>query len=747
MQDILKQIVQNGKADQNEFGYYFSLHTPLHAWLVREVKKLTDRSWFDAYLIVKVLGGLVIAVGAAWWLYALFGPVVAGLVLLFLGPADCRLPEHALTQVQPGNISIGLAMLFWGLLARHPAVMGKWLPLMFILLSAMHQLGTGLAGVTLATYPLLRWRAMNRQDGWVVLTGVITIILLLAIPYLVEFPVLGIYRFLNDANLSHTLIYIKNLEFIGQRITLWMELYHLNAASTLGIILFLLAFSLYKRWFVWVVFLTFLVGLCMLTIFTGSHSIEVFGRYWIVMSVLLSGIFFASLILALILLRNGLMLIRNRFPIWSLTQSASHSHGFAPEPERKLSMGTLGMIVLMLAVQIYLSRWFVWVIFLMFFVGLCVLSLLVGSYSITILGRYWIVMSMLLSGILLAVLILAVFLHRNRPLLDRDRFAVWRSAQSVARWHGFATGTGNGWSAGLLGVIVLMLAGHFYLLLAHYSRWDPVMRIQDLAQRGNYSFDQTQPARLHQADRPCNKVLYVNIHGPQANEGQQIVVMAYFMEKAMQCGALLYTTALYPPDSPGRQFLEKSLPEVTHIVFQNVTHASYKPISLREGQPRLRLWKAVPDPSWRLLLKNPGVREVMVALRPWEETDRFREPLAQFTVPSSWEGWVDIRLPPTVGIWYELVVVDAGDIWLRGLRSGAAETTEKELLWPWDQGIELNFRNYRLETGKRINDTRWNTHFTVAEAIPEIRLSGRVVADRGMTALAVIEPPSRQEDK
>ncbi|MBF0098840.1 MAG: hypothetical protein HQM04_17295 [Magnetococcales bacterium] len=638
LRDIWQQIVQNGKADQGEFGYYFTLYTPLHAWLVMAMKKLTDRSWVDAYLIVKGLGGLVIAVGAAWWLHALFGPVVAGLALLFLAAADARLPEHGYAQVAPGNISMGIAMLIWGVLIRYAAAMGHWLPVAIILPFAMHQLGIGFAGVTLAAYILLRWNALRRQDGWMVLTGLLLIILLLALPYLIEFPVFGLNRFLNLSDSTRRLIDMNHVAQIGVIVARWMEPYRLNGVSVVGMVLFLLGWSLYRRWFVWGIFLLLLGGLCVLSFFTGSQSSEIFGRYWILMSVLLSGILFAFLVLAVLLLRNGLVRVRSCFPARSATRSA----------------------------------------------GL---------------------------------------------------------------WQGFAPGAENKWVAGMLGVIVLVLMVQVQLANTRHATFPIEKRLWDLTQRGDYAFDPTQPARLHQADRPCDKVLYVNAHGPYANEGQQIAVMAYLMEKAMQCGALLYTSALYPPDSPGRRFLENNLQTVTHIVFQNVAHTSSRPISLREGQPRLRLWKETPVASWRLLLKNPGAREAHVALRPHEQSSGSEEPLARFTLPAGWEGWAEIRLPSPAGNWYDLLAEAGEEVWLRGLRPAAGEAVAGDLMWPWDQGVELNFRNYRLEGSRRIDDTRWNTRFTVAEMIPELKLPARVVADRGMTVLAVVEPLSLQEAK
>ncbi|MBF0165608.1 MAG: hypothetical protein HQM01_14090 [Magnetococcales bacterium] len=378
-------------------------------------------------------------------------------------------------------------------------------------------------------------------------------------------------------------------------------------------------------------------------------------------------------------------------------------------------------------------------IYFIFISGLCLVTILFtnAQVKLNLFDRYWIVMAILLLGaVVVPVCYFAeflLFINRRHFCLSGEQTTFWtrlsRSSQELILVCAY------------FGLVVLSYFIHLSYIDSARSVPSPVDKIKDLSQRANYPFDPGQPALLRDKRMPCNKVFYINAGENYVNDATQMMVFAYLMEGAIRCGALLYSTFAdheEPKNTTGREFIEQHRNDITHIAFVNVVHTSPIPLSVRQGDIRFRFWKESGFQVWRFLLKNPGSTESRVHLQSVDDHDGPDKALASYTLPPGWEGWVEAPIP----VWqsdkdYRLTQEHGGDAWLRGLRLGNEPT---DLYWPWDQGIEMRFTNYIIENKKRLEVMHRTTRFTVSELTPEFPVSGKVVADRGMSALALVTP-------
>jgi hypothetical protein len=670
---------------ESQRGPYFTTYNHLNSAMVWLLKK-SGLSWIDSYQVVRAFSTLLIAVGIAYWLFVLFGPTAAGLALALLVGMYDSLPEPGIFFVIPGTISMGVSMLFWGIIVQKRGDVGFWLPIMVIIPMAIHPYGVGAGGITLGIFFLFRVWSHTRRDILLFVAGWSGIVAFYLISFFVTKPEFGIFTTLakseNTESANLWSINFDSIPYVMSIIEKWAIILGINNFAILTITASVILLSLVRKNFSPSIVLSLLLGLCIVAIFSGSLAIPAINRYWVALSVFLVGVFSVFILSVISIFLYFL---------------------------KKQTISLLLLLALIIGV---------------------ILS--IGLYEYSAITKCLPCFGLFLTITAIACLAFILetsYLLNNRSKSLEQRYILW--------WKMTHAQIEAGTIIVLLG---LLLAGQFVhhrtIFGKYYARESPRDLVNDYAARFNYIFDFTQPPMLHNPEHPCKKVLYLS---GKENYGTTILNLMYFTEGAMNCGALFYKFISDPDNTQALAFYEKHKSEITHIVFLNPVHI-YKstPISIHEADLNFKFWKDVSGKPWRFLLKNTGIERAVISLKLTSTDSMNTTEFASFSVPPKWEGWVETQLPSHASE-RQFTLVDSGQsVLLKGVRLG---DEKNRLHWPWDQGVEISFNTYQLEHGRPKSRARLIKKFTISESELGVKIpTGKVVADRGMSALAIVPP-------
>lgn len=390
-----------------------------------------------------------------------------------------------------------------------------------------------------------------------------------------------------------------------------------------------------------------------------------------------------------------------------------------------LGIATTTCMVGMVAAAFLIKKRSAFPLFLLFITGLCGAAFFYHAAATPgdVFIRFWNALAILLTGVT-AVVILIV------PGMALFFYPYFSKGIRLTRQHRiFRPG---------LAVLILVTIGFSVVLIppsfamVHYGLSILPVRVTHLSQRMNYPFDPSQVTLLHDPLQPCDIVLYIDLPFYQRD--------AWFTEGALECGAL-FLNVLQSPE--GSALFDEKRNRITHVVFPNLVHTHPHPISITKAGVQIWFWKVDPVASWRMLLKNPGTQPAQMQLSTTHTQDAPAKVLAQFIVAPGEENWYTSPLPHLdKDQRLTLQMVTDGDIHLNGLRMGA---DSKTLRWPWDQGIGIEFSDYRMVYTTKKDLTRRQTRFTLAELDLQPNLMTEVIDDRGSNALAITtQAPSQK---
>ncbi|MBF0421578.1 MAG: hypothetical protein HQL73_01150 [Magnetococcales bacterium] len=625
LQDLEEQILGNrSKLFQEHFSSFLSLYSPINALVLVGVKNMFGLNWIDTFLTVRYASAVLISTGVGYWLFRLLGPASAGLAMIFL--AGIRFPEQGFNYIAPSNITMGLFLLFWGVLIHRRGDIGLWFPIVLFFLLGVHPIAVGFAGVTMAAFLVLRPWPLNRRDLLLLMAAALTFLIERVVANL---PTTGYNIILNAHNTQGFDLSGFNFPYALQLSRYLMSVLGLGKESLAAIILVTLGIAILRKDYIFPAFFLLLSMLCLAALFhnSGAAPSATFERYWFCLGILLTTVVahFSVLILTIIF-----YFLKKRF-IW--LSSANHRS-----------------------------------------------------------GRLWSIppMEPMLALLCLGIIASAQAIHQ----------------QAIHRHNGMPT-------------------------LAE--------KVAIVAQSGNYQFDPNQPPILKHPRHPCSKVLYVNGGKNFFNEANNLLLFSYLAHGATDCGAILYSVVTATDDKKGQLFFNKHRQDITHVAFINQVHVSPVPVTVAEGNLRFQFWKEMTNMPWRFLFHNPGTDTSIITLERLTNDNHDRVEVARFTLKPKWHDWVQTWIPHELPGQYHYIMnyVEGGDPILLGMRFGNEKT---DLLWPWNQGVEMNFISYRLERKRQFELMDRATRFTVAELAPELGLTGQVVSDRGFSALAIVGP-------
>ncbi|WP_316977635.1 hypothetical protein [Shumkonia mesophila] len=274
---------------QEAYWHVFLNHVPGYS-LTAAVLRTLGLSFFQTYNVLTILGGIAIAVGAAIWARALVGAWAGGIAVVLF--ALTYFVGHGLIWIVPSNMTLGMAMLAFGLLVERREQRGMIPFFLLVLMAAMlswHSIGRFYAVALLLSYAALVRRPYVRVD-WIFLTiGVGLVGASEALPYVIERPLLRMpivpLPFEGTA-LDAVLANVREMPRIVAR----------SAIATLGygglvavVVIAALTLPRWRRW-PFLLFLAGFGGLCAASLLHLSPRIpaEIFARFWVPLALLLS---------------------------------------------------------------------------------------------------------------------------------------------------------------------------------------------------------------------------------------------------------------------------------------------------------------------------------------------------------------------------------------------------------------------------------------------------------------------------
>ncbi|MBF0603955.1 MAG: hypothetical protein HQL07_09705 [Nitrospirae bacterium] len=608
-------------------GTFLTEYTHLFSFIVIAVKKIFSFSWLDSYHSVRIFFSVVIPGGFAYLLYMIFGPASAGMALIFLVGVDSFLPEHGLLVVSPSCISMGLAALFWGILIHHRGDVGGWILPMILIPMGIHTVGMTFAGITLGYFVALQGWPVRRRNLALFFMGVLLILFYYFYVMDSEYP-LGFKAFASLVSKNGLITFrMEQMSFadVMRYVSVWMKLFGLGVFSFSVVLCSVLVLSVTKKRFELPLLLSALVALMLFFISYTNYAEGIFQRFWIVSSVLLTGIAAAFFLMVL----DNLLIIIDK-----ITGHNMLEHGSFYFSKRNIFMAT-AMISIVVIVYAY---------------------------------------------------------HINN-IFDKGDIG---NTNSI------------------------------------------VYKYKKAVLEADYSFDPDQVRLLFDKDFPCNKVLYANVGDSYIDDGTWVMVATYLMYGALDCGALMYSMVHEPENIHGRTYLENYRDSITHAVFISEVHTTSSPLSVQSGKIQFKFLKEAESMAWRFSFNNPGPEEAVVGLRGIVRDGPYGEEVGQFILPPQWKGNVSLKLSQKVsGQAFGLILKKGTDVWLQGTRLGEEHN---DLLWPWDQGLEMTFTNRVIWPTSISKVTRRTTRFTVSEMFPKFPISGTVIGDHGFSVLAKITP-------
>lgn len=155
------------KLQWDKYTRLFAFHTPIHSVALAGFHKI-GLNWIEAYRLLKALGAMLMVAGTSYWLFSLFGFTAGGLAALLVGLT--YFVGHGYIWIAPGNISLGVAMIAWGLTVHIGRRAAWWILLAIVLATFMHSIGRGYGVVSVVAYFVILGRPRTPGD-WAVLIG------------------------------------------------------------------------------------------------------------------------------------------------------------------------------------------------------------------------------------------------------------------------------------------------------------------------------------------------------------------------------------------------------------------------------------------------------------------------------------------------------------------------------------------------------------------------------------------------
>ncbi|HIJ83824.1 MAG: hypothetical protein HW380_3731 [Magnetococcales bacterium] len=352
------------------------------------------------------------------------------------------------------------------------------------------------------------------------------------------------------------------------------------------------------------------------------------------------------------------------------------------------------------------------------------------------------VLFFVLISLLCLVSALVVYAHLSGPVFSRFfliwaglmtgavSYLAWRCGQVVISWffslrrspkgHSEDTGDFHWRYVTVIGSILILsiLCFNAVTIFSEALKVIPKQRSYKL-KRFNYSFDENQVSLLLEGPLPCHRVLY----------GHREVMGAFFVMGSMRCGAL-FANILPVDNAEKKQWILSH--QVSHFVFRNPAVPNVGKLLLDQAQIHLRYLNGEPTAEEiRFYFKN-GAEASTIVLQGQDSTG-VETILERFELPAHGSGWMTSKAAAIFSSVDMTLIQEKGKATaLLGIRLGQ---DEKDLLWPWQQGLELSFLD-------RLRDDRPGTvKKTRFDIGAEYNLPGvsEVIADRGFSALATME--------
>jgi hypothetical protein len=283
-----------------EYFRAFVVYHPLHSLILLGLNAV-GLSWEAAYNVIVIAGAIFLGLAIAYWLYSLWGASVAGIAMAFL--AVSLFPGQGLHYIVPSNLSLGIAILIWGIITLR-----KWNAHWFVLagviaMVTMHTTGRLYALVTLLLYylfadpnltlPGLRnWtRRLSRQQ-WIAI-GIAFLVVLLAfiLPVLINRPDLSVKSDPPPANWKFWYGYRDNILEALKIVQGWITSYLVWIVPGVLLSVGILATPRARRRPVLITIA--IIGallLASLLFVLPRYPAEAFSRIWIPFSILMTGV-------------------------------------------------------------------------------------------------------------------------------------------------------------------------------------------------------------------------------------------------------------------------------------------------------------------------------------------------------------------------------------------------------------------------------------------------------------------------
>ncbi|MBT4768988.1 MAG: hypothetical protein HOO00_00475 [Rhodospirillaceae bacterium] len=158
----------------------FSVYHPVYSLFLFGLHE-TGLSWAVASQWVELATIVVFILGLAFWLRALWGPLVAALAILVMS-------VHATVFPYPSNAALAVAMVVWAALTGFRERMGWLLPPAMLVMIGLHPLGRVYAAVTLVVYLAFLPRPWKKHHWLIVILGAAVIVLPWVLPLIVAAP-------------------------------------------------------------------------------------------------------------------------------------------------------------------------------------------------------------------------------------------------------------------------------------------------------------------------------------------------------------------------------------------------------------------------------------------------------------------------------------------------------------------------------------------------------------------------------
>jgi hypothetical protein len=223
LQELHEQVAPDSDPERNwrrNIAYHRVLYTyhPLHSALIAALRTV-GLDWLAAYSGVTILGGVLLGVAIAYFLYAVWGAAAAGLGLFLL--ASIVFPGiHGIHWIVPSNLALAIALITWATIV-HRRTYARWaIPLGVATMLAMHPVGQVYAGLAIGLHLALADRRSHAT--WVVAgLGAAMVLVYMALPHLVSRPALGFWKHPSPADWSFWQALWDNLAAAWGLITGW----------------------------------------------------------------------------------------------------------------------------------------------------------------------------------------------------------------------------------------------------------------------------------------------------------------------------------------------------------------------------------------------------------------------------------------------------------------------------------------------------------------------------------------------